>query len=460
MGTLTTPRKAGRREAIGLAVLALPTILVALDMSVLYLALPHIGASLGASDIQQLWITDIYGFVLAGLLVTMGNIGDRIGRKRLLLIGGAAFAAASVLAAYSTSPEMLIATRALLGVAGATIMPSTMSLIHTMFPDPKQHATAMAVWMGCFLGGSALGPVVGGAVLEFFWWGAAFLIGVPIMVLLLVFGPKWLPEHRNPEPARLDLPSVALSLLAVLPAVYGLKELSRHGFTVLPVFAVLVGIAAGIVFVGRQRRLTVPLLDLKLFGNRVFRAGLLLTTVAGITAGNTLFVSLYLQRVAELSTLDTALWMLPSTLSMLVMIQLGPLLTRWVRPPLVIAAGLVVAAFGFLILTQVDGDGSLPLMITGMVVQSIGIGPMAGLCAIMAMQAVRTEQAGSAAALAETAGEFGLAMGVAVLGMVGMAVVRTGGDTHHALAGGLTVSSAICAATVLVAAALIVRLKE
>lgn len=460
METLTTPRKAGRREVIGLAVLALPTILVALDMSVLYLALPHIGASLGASDIQQLWITDIYGFVLAGLLVTMGNLGDRIGRKRLLLIGGAAFAAASVLAAASTSPEMLIASRALLGVAGATIMPSTMSLIHTMFPDPKQHATAMAVWMSCFLGGSALGPVLGGAVLEYFWWGAAFLLGVPIMVVLLVLGPKWLPEHRNPEPARLDLPSVALSLLAVLPAVFGLKELSRNGFAALPVFAVLVGIAAGVVFVWRQRRLTVPLLDLTLFGNRLFRAGLLLTLVAGITAGNTLFVSLYLQRVAELSTLDAALWLLPSTLSMLVMIQVGQLLARRVRPSLVIAGGLVVAAIGFLLLTQVDGAGNLPLMITGMVVQAIGIGPMGGLCAIMAMQAVRTEQAGSAAALTETAGEFGLAMGVAVLGTIGMAVVRAGDDAHQALAGGLNVSSAICGATALLAAVLIARLKE
>ena len=457
METRTTPQKAGRREWIGLAVLALPTILVALDMSVLYLALPHIGVSLGASDIQQLWITDIYGFVLAGLLVTMGTLGDRIGRKRLLLIGGAAFAVASVLAAASTSPELLIAARALLGVAGATIMPSTMSLIHTMFTDPKQHATAMAVWMSCFLGGSALGPVLGGAVLEFFWWGAAFLLGVPVMMLLLALGPKWLPEHRNPEPARLDLPSVALSLLAVLPVVYGLKELSRNGFDAVPVFAVLVGIAAGVVFVARQRRLPVPLLDLALFGNRVFRAGLLLTLVAGITAGNTLFVSLYLQRVAGLSTLDAALWLLPSTLSMLVMIQVGQLLARRVRTPLVIAGGLVVAAVGFAMLTQVDGG--LPLMIAGMVVQAVGIGPMGGLCAIMAMQAVRTEQAGSAAALTETAGEFGLAMGVAVLGVIGMAVVRTGGDTHQALASGLNVFSAICAVTVLVAAGLIARLR-
>ena len=452
MTTLAPPR-AGRREWLGLAVLALPTILVALDMSVLYLALPHLATSLGAGDLQQLWITDIYGFVLAGLLVTMGNIGDRVGRKRLLLIGGAAFAAASVLAAYSTSPEMLIATRALLGVAGATIMPSTMSLIHTMFTDQKQHATAMAIWMGCFMGGSALGPVIGGAVLEHFWWGAAFLIGVPVMVALLVLGPVFLPEHRNPEPARLDLSSVALSLAAVLPVVYGLKELSRNGFGVFSVAAVVVGLVAGYAFVRRQRRLTTPLLDLALFGNRVFRAGLLLTLVAGLTAGNTLFVSLYLQRVEGLSTLQTALWLLPGTLAMLVVIQVSPLLTRVIRTPVVIAGGLVVAAAGFILLTQVDGG--LPLMITGMVVQSIGIGPMGGLCAIMAMQAVRTEEAGSAAALTETAGELGLATGVAVLGMVGMAVARGGAG----LVGALNASAAVCAGVVLVAAALVVRLR-
>jgi DHA2 family multidrug resistance protein-like MFS transporter len=444
---------------VGLAVLALPTILVALDMSVLYLALPHIATGLGATDIQQLWITDIYGFVLAGLLVTMGTVGDRVGRKRLLLVGGAAFAAASVLAAYAPTPELLIAARALLGVAGATIMPSTMSLIHTMFTDQKQHATAMAIWMGCFMGGSALGPVVGGAVLEYFWWGAAFLIGVPVMVVLLLLGPRWLPEHRNPDPARLDLPSVALSLLAVLPAVYGLKELSRNGFSPLAVFTIVLGAGAGLLFVQRQRRLATPLLDLKLFRNKVFRAGLLLTLVAGITAGNTLFVSLYLQRVADLSTLATALWLLPSTLSMLVIIQLAPVMARRIRPPLVIAGGLVVAALGFGILTQVDGDGTLPLMITGLVVQAIGIGPMGGLCAIMAMQAVKTEEAGSAAALTETAGEFGLATGIAVLGLIGMAVVRAGDSPHQALAAGLNVSAAICAGVVLVAAAFIVRVK-
>ncbi|MDQ3786128.1 MAG: MFS transporter, partial [Actinomycetota bacterium] len=328
-----------------------------------------------------------------------------------------------------------------------------MSLIHTMFTDQKQHATAMAIWMGCFMGGSALGPVIGGAVLEHFWWGAAFLIGVPVMVALLVLGPVFLPEHRNPEPARLDVPSVVLSLAAVLPVVYGLKELSRNGFGVFPVVAVVAGFAAGYAFVARQRGLATPLLDLTLFGNRVFRAGLLLTMVAGLTAGNTLFVSLYLQRVEGLSTLQTALWLLPGTLAMLVVIQVSPLLTRVVRAPVVIAGGLVVAAAGFLLLTQVDGG--LPLMITGMVVQSIGIGPMAGLCAILAMQAVRAEEAGAAAALTETAGELGLAAGVAVLGVIGMAVARGGAG----LVGGLNASAAVCAGVVLVAAALVARVR-
>jgi DHA2 family multidrug resistance protein-like MFS transporter len=451
--TALAPPVAGRREWLGLAVLALPTVLVALDMSVLYLALPHLATSLGATDIQQLWITDSYGFVLAGLLVTMGNLGDRIGRRRLLLTGAAAFAATSVLAACATSPEALIAARALLGVAGATIMPSTMSLIHTMFTDRRQHATAMAVWMGCFMGGSALGPVIGGAVLEHFWWGAAFLIGVPVMAVLLVLGPVWLPEHRNPAPARLDLPSAALSLAAVLPVVYGMKELSRNGFGVLPVLAVVAGLVAGRLFVARQRRLATPLLDLALFGNRLFRTALLLTTVAGLTAGNTLFVSLYLQRVHGLSTLQTGLWLLPGTLVMLLVIQVSPLVTRVVRAPVVIAAGLVVAAAGFVLLTQVDGG--LPLMITGLVVQSAGIGPMGGLCAIMAMQAVRTEEAGSAAALTETAGELGLATGVAVLGMIGMAVARGGAG----LVGALNASAAVCAGVVLAVAAFVVRLR-
>src|ERR1700754_1065933 len=282
MSATQVAQRAGRREYAGLAVLTLPTILIALDMSVLYLALPHLGADLGASSLQQLWITDVYGFMVAGLLITMGTLGDRIGRRRLLLIGAAAFSVASVVAAYSTSAEMLIVTRALLGVAGATLMPSTLTLISTMFRDPRQHGMAIAVWMACFMGGLALGPIVGGVLLEHFWWGSVFLLGVPVMLLLLATGPAVLPEYRHPAAGRVDPASVVLCLATVLPLVYGLKEISRDGVRVLPAVAVVVGVLAGHRFVRRQRPLTEPMLDLRLFANRTFTARLTISTVAGI----------------------------------------------------------------------------------------------------------------------------------------------------------------------------------
>src|SRR5690606_8421470 len=176
----TTPR-AGRKEWIGLLVLALPAMLLAMDMTVLYLAVPHLSADLNPSSSQLLWILDVYGFLVAGFLITMGNLGDRIGRRRLLMIGGAAFGIASIAAAYSTSAEMLIVTRAFLGIAGATLMPSTLALIRNMFHDEAQRTTAIAAWMTSFMVGSIIGPVVGGAMLENFWWGSVFLLAVPAM---------------------------------------------------------------------------------------------------------------------------------------------------------------------------------------------------------------------------------------------------------------------------------------
>src|SRR5688572_24690959 len=259
--------RAGGKEWIGLAVLTLPCLLVSMDLTVLYLAVPHLTADLKPSAAQLLWIVDIYGFLIAGSLITMGAVGDRIGRRRLLLIGAAAFGVASVLAAYARTPEMLIAARAALGVAGATLMPSTMALIRNMFPDPRQMGQAIGLWFACFMGGMTLGPLVGGVLLESFWWGSAFLLGVPFMVLLLVAGPRLLPEYRDPNVTRPDLTSVALSLAAILPLVFGLKSLARDGWAMLPLAAIAAGAVVGAMFLRRQGRLANPLLDLRLFHN-------------------------------------------------------------------------------------------------------------------------------------------------------------------------------------------------
>src|SRR6266498_1880660 len=300
--------RAGRREWTGLAVLALACLLYAMDLTVLHLAVPSLSEDLRPSSSQLLWITDIYGFMVAGCLVTMGTLGDRLGRRRLLLSGAAAFGVVSVAAALSTSPEMLIASRALLGIAGATLAPSTLSLIFSMFHDPRQRSTAIGIWITSFSAGGAIGPVLGGVLLEHFWWGSVFLLAVPVMALLLVLGPRVLPEFRAEDAGRLDLASVAMLLLAVLAVVFGLKETAQSGISWLPVTSMLAGLVVAVVFVRRQLTLADPMIDLGLFRIGAFNASLA-TNLLGIfiATGYFLFVAQYLQLVLGLPPLRAGL---------------------------------------------------------------------------------------------------------------------------------------------------------
>ncbi|MBN3933097.1 MFS transporter [Streptomyces verrucosisporus] len=418
------PAKAGRREWLGLMVLVLPALLLAVDLTVLYLALPHLAEDLQPGSSQQLWILDIYGFVLAGFLVTMGTLGDRIGRRKLLMIGGAAFGTASVLAAYSTSPEMLIATRALLGLAGATLAPSTVSLITNMFKDPKQRGTAIAVWTGCFVGGGVFGPIVGGFMMSSFWWGSVFLLAVPVMLLLLIAGPALLPEYRNPEAGRLDLLSVGLSLVTIIPLIYGVKELSR-GWSPEPFAVLLAGAVFGVLFVLRQRRLDDPLLDLNLFRIPVARGVMVLSLLVGtITGGSLLLVNLQLQMVEGLSPWVTGLWLVPGALGTLAAIALSSALARTIRPGYLMAAGLLVSAAGYALLSQAPSSDSLVTVVTGSVLINAGLGPTLALGYDMLLGAAPPEKTGSASALSETSGEFGVAAGIALLGSISTIAYR------------------------------------
>ncbi|MGH2659364.1 MAG: MFS transporter, partial [Actinomycetota bacterium] len=375
--SIVAPPQAGRREWIGLAVIALACVLYVMDLTVLHLAVPAISADLQPSSAQLLWIIDIYGFIVAGSLITMGTLGDRIGRRRLLLIGAAAFGVASVLAAFSTSAEMLIATRALLGIAGATLAPSTLSLIRNMFLDPQQRTTAIAVWITSFSVGAAIGPLLGGLVLEFFWWGAAFLLAVPVMGLLLFLGPKLLPEYRDPEAGRADLPSAALSLVAVLAIIFGLKQFAQDGLGWLPALSVLAGLAVGVAFVRRQRQLADPLIDLRLFRLPAFTASLV-TYGVGIflVFGGFLFLPQYLQLVLGLSPLEAGLWTLPWALAFIVGSMLTPRIVRSVRPAFVMAGGLVLAAAGFVVFIQVDAASGFGVIVLGSVMFSLGSSPV------------------------------------------------------------------------------------
>jgi MFS transporter, DHA2 family, multidrug resistance protein len=420
----TTPR-AGRREWLGLAVLALPCLVYAMDLTVLNLAVPKLSEDLQPSSAQLLWIVDIYGFLVAGLLVTMGTLGDRIGRRRLLLAGAAAFAVASVLAAWSTSAGMLIAARALLGAAGATLAPSTLSLIRNMFADPRQRTVAVSVWITSFAVGGAVGPLVGGVLLEWFWWGSVFLVAVPVMALLLVLGPRLLPEFRDPAAGRLDLGSAALSLAAVLAAIWGLKQLAQDGPGWLAVLSLLAGLLVGVGFVRRQRWLADPLIDVRLLGNRAFSAALttnLLSFFVGF--GALLFTAQYLQLVLGLSPLEAGLWSLPSSAGFILGSTATPLLVRRAAPVAVMAAGLALAAVGFGLLTQLPSSSGLPLLVTGSVIFSLALAPVDTLATDLAVGAAPPERAGAASAITETSAEFGGALGIAVLGVVGTAVHR------------------------------------
>jgi DHA2 family multidrug resistance protein-like MFS transporter len=371
----TLVRRAGPREWTALLVLMLPGFVVAMDLTVLHLAVPSLSADLNPSPAELLWIVDIYGFLLSGSLITMGTLGDRIGRRRLLLVGAAAFTLASVVAATATSAGMLIATRAILGVAGATLAPSTLSLIRNLFLDQRQRTVAIGYWVASFAGGAALGPLVGGLLLQNAGWGTVFLLPVPVMLLLLLAGPRLLPEFHDPQAGRLDLASALLSIGAVLSGVYGLKLIAQDGPSAVAALGIGAGLMLGALFVRRQRQLAHPLIDLHLFRVPTFNATVVtLTLNAAVMFAASFFTAQYLQLVLGLSPAQAGLWTLPGVIAVLASSQLAPRLLRWGNPNALMVTGSLVCAVGFAVLTQVPAGG-LPVVVGGSVLISLGAGP-------------------------------------------------------------------------------------
>jgi DHA2 family multidrug resistance protein-like MFS transporter len=442
---------AGRREWIGLAVLALACLVYAMDITVLHLAVPRLSVDLKPSSTQLLWIIDIYGFLVAGSLITMGTLGDRIGRRRLLMIGAAAFSITSILAAFSTSPGMLIASRAIMGIAGATLAPSTLSLIFNMFRDARQRSIAIGVWISAFSAGGAVGPVFGGVLLEFFWWGSVFLMALPVMGLLLVLGPRLLPEFRDPAAGRLDLGSAALSLAAVLVVIYGLKIMAQDGFGRMPMLIILAGILVGVLFVRRQMTLPDPMIDVQLFRIPTFSAALV-TNVLGVFVafGYFLFVPQYLQLVLGLSPLQAGLWSVPSALGFIVSSNLAPRFMYRFHPALVIGGSLALATIGLLLLLGVGETSGLMLVVVASLVISLALSPMFNLTTELLVGSAPPERAGSASGISETGAELGGALGIAILGSLGTAVYR--GEVANGLPGGIPAEAAAAARDTLGAA--------
>jgi DHA2 family multidrug resistance protein-like MFS transporter len=425
--TETVAPRATRREWIGLAVLVLANVVYIMDLSVLHLAVPKMSAALEPTATQLLWIIDIYGFLVAGALITMGTLGDRIGRRRLLMIGAAAFGLISILAAFSTSAEMLIANRALMGLAGATLAPSTLSLIFNMFRDGKQRAVAIGVWITGFSAGGAIGPVAGGVLLERFWWGSVFLIALPVMALLLILGPRVLPEYKNPDAGRIDLVSAGMSLVAILAVIYGLKQGTIHGFGGVPAASIILGIVVGTLFVRRQKTLADPFIDPELFRHARFSAALSTNLISIFIAfGYFLFVAQYLQLVLDLSPLEAGLWTLPSAAGFIVGANVAPRFIHRVRPAALLGGALAVAAIGLTLLTQVGtSNGSLTLVVIASVIISLALSPVFNLTTEMIVGSAPPERAGMASGISETGAELGAALGIAVLGSIGTAVYRS-----------------------------------
>ncbi|MET9202113.1 MFS transporter [Gordonia sp. NPDC003585] len=409
----------------GLSALCLPMLIVSMDVSVLFFAVPYIAADLDPTADQQLWIFDVYGFVLAGLLLTMGSVADRIGHRKLLMIGAAGFGAASALAAFATSAEMLIGARALLAIAGATLMPSTLAMIRHLFDDPDERRKAIATWNAVLAGGVALGPIISGVLLEHFWWGSVFLINIPVMALLLVVAPALLPGHTAVPGRRVDLVSALLALAAILPVVDAIKSVAAQGWSASRLITLGVGVAVGAVFVWRQRRLADPLVDVVLLGERRFATSMTVNLVCMFAMlGNSILMTQYLQSVLGYSPLRAALWSLAPTVVVGATAPLAAVVANRIGRPAVIVTGLLVGASGFVVLAAMTGTDTLLPVLAGATLLAAGVVAATSMIADYVVGVAPAERAGATSGLLETTSELGGALGIAVLGSIVNVVFR------------------------------------
>jgi DHA2 family multidrug resistance protein-like MFS transporter len=414
------------RTLLALAALAFPTLLVAVDIAVLQVALPTMGRDLHASATELLWMTDSYNFLVAGAMLTTGAIADRIGRRRMILICAAVFAVASAVGAFATTPELVIVARGVMGLAGSAIMPASMALLGGLFTEEKARIQAMGVMMTVFLGGMAIAPFVGGLLLAHFWWGSVFLMGVPVMAVTIVAVPRLVAESKAEVPAPLDLPSAGLSVVTVLSLVFALKRVVNTGLDPAVVVAAVIGVALGTAFLSRQRRLTHPLLDLELLARpRVRRSVLALFLTAVLMGGISLFFNLYLQEVQGLTPLEAAWWMLPQMVAMIASANLGPWLNRRLPQRTVVVSMLVVMTCGFVLFATVPASAlGRPWAALASSLATFGIGACFPMLMDGIMSAAPPERAASSASLAQLSNELGIALGLTLLGSLGTVVYR------------------------------------
>ncbi len=424
------PARATRREWIGLFVLSIACLVYSMDLSVLFLAMPAITADLAPSAAELLWINDIYGFMVAGFLVTMGTLGDRVGRRRILMIGATAFGFASLFAAFATTAPMLILARALLGIAGATIAPSTLSLVVNLFSNESERNRAIGIWGTAFALGGLIGPLIGGVLLEFFHWGSVFLINVPVMLALVVASPFLLPEFRSEQSIRIDVASVLLSLATVLPVIYGLKHIATDGFEPVHLLPIAVGAGLGVLFLRRQMHLEEPLIDLSLFAIPSFTASLLVNLFGVFFVfGIFLFQNQFLQLVLGYSPLEAALWSIAPSLVFTVMSLQAYRITNRLGPVRTVLLGLAVNALGAAVMAMAAYGQSLYGVLFASMMIGLGFVPVVLTTTGLIVGSAPPERAGAASAISETSAEFGGAMGVALLGSLASVIYRLAMDS-------------------------------
>ncbi|MHA7957952.1 MFS transporter [Streptomyces sp. L500] len=406
-----------------LAVLCASLLLVAMDATILNVALPSLIDDLRPGPLEQLWIIDIYGLILGGLLVTTGAIGDRWGRKRLFLLGFVLFGVASVLAATAHSSFQLIGGRVLLGLGGAMVMPSTLSLIRNIFTDARERALAIGVWAAVAGAGACVGPLVGGFLVEHFEWQAAFWVNVPVVVVTVAVGVRLLPEYRAPHPAGLDWPGAGLSIVGIVALAWGIKHVAKGSPNPSDVGALVLGVALLALFAWHQLRLEDPLLDVRLFREGPFLAAALATLLAMLAIGAALFlISLWLQYVHGYSPSEAGLRTLPSALAMLAGSLSSPWLMHHAGVRAVLATGLGALAAGFLLLALAPEPTTYPVVAVVLAGLGLGDGLAITASASVLVSAVPAERAGQAGAVSETAYELGVGLGVALLGSIHGAV--------------------------------------
>ncbi|WP_037318971.1 MFS transporter [Amycolatopsis orientalis] len=417
-----------KRAWFGLLVILCPVLLVSMDGSILFLAMPRISQALAPTADQQLWILDVYGFAVGSFLIAFGAIGDRYGRLKLLMTGATVFGVASAGAAFAPGPELLIAFRAVMGLAGATLLPSALAVLSELFTDPRRRAQAIGVFAAAFAAGFAIGPIVGGALLERFWWGSVFLVNLPVIAVFLLLAPVLLREVRAGGTGRVDVPSVVLSAFGLLLAIYGVKHTAAEGPSVVAVAAGIAGAVLLVWFARRQRALDHPLIDLSLFRDRVFTIAIvtgLLPLMAWSAAAY--LAGIHLQSVLGLSVSDAALLALPGAAALTILCVVTPALVDRVgkRTALILCHFSVAAGLPLLLMTGVTGGAGWYVAST--VVAGVGYGISFSVVADTAVAAVPAERAGAAGAIAETANEIGNALGIALMGSLAALVFRLAG---------------------------------